>query len=168
MSRTALVRRFFGDGEHEFRIGVEQAIELQERFDCGLSFTLDHVVAIRIDVIREVLRLGLIGAGMMDERAFRMVDRHVQPGYFADRAKLAFDVVEATLRGAPDETLGESAGGATTDRRSPEGKSDGPTSTASHAPPASDDAISSTPPSGSSRRNSKATSVQTPRKKSNG
>lgn len=155
MSRTAKVRRFFGDDDHDFKIGVEQAQELQDLFGCGLMPMYERVSDVCIPHIKEVLRVGLIGGGMSKEPARRFVDRHVAEGYFVDAADVAADVIKAALRGAPDEPLGEQKG-ATDPPPSPMEKSDTESSSDTPPPPESASETSSTAASGKSARRSTA------------
>lgn len=110
MSRSARVRRFFGDADHEFQLGIAQCEELQELGDCGLMLTMARLEEIRVGDIKAVLRLGLVGAGSDKEAAFRLVERHVRPGYLAESAEVALKVVSAVIAGVADEPLGEPKG----------------------------------------------------------
>ena len=134
MSRSAVVRqRFFGEGYFDFKLGIGEADLLQDQFDCGLMEMLERIAMVRTRDIKEVLRLGLIGGGMDKEAAFNLVERQVRPGYLAEAAKVAIAVIEAAVRGAPDEPLGESQGEG--DDPSPTAKFDTANSTASASPP---------------------------------
>ena len=160
MSRTAKVRRFFGDGDHDFKIGVGEGEELQDLFDCGLLVLLERVSLLRTRDIRETLRCGLVGGGMKPEEAYRLVDRYAVPAYWIENGALAADVIQAALRGTPDEPLGEPKG-ETDQLRSPAARSGTKSSSASRARPASAGATSAKARSGSSARSSKAGSKPT-------
>lgn len=105
MSRTGRIRRFFGDAEYEFRIRIGEAEELQEAFDCGLMQCMDRVAGLQVGVIKAVLRVGLVGGGMKKEKAARFVDLHLQDGYFLEHGQLAADVLEAAIKGNPDDPV---------------------------------------------------------------
>ena len=107
MSRSALIRRFFGDADHDFALRIGEVEELQEALDCGLIPTLERVTNIDVGATKAVLRLGLVGGGLRKEDAHRLVERHVVPGYLVDVSGLAGAVVRAALIGAGDEPAGE-------------------------------------------------------------
>jgi hypothetical protein len=160
MSRTAQIREFFGDGYYDFKIGVAQAEELQDLFDCGLMVLLDRVASLCTKEIRQTLRVGLVGGGMRKEDAYRLVETHAIEAYWLDCAATAGEAIRAALKGAPDEPLGERKG-ETAPRRSPAARSATKSSSASPAPQASADATSSKARSGNSGRSSKAGSKPT-------
>jgi hypothetical protein len=110
MSRTGKVRLFFGDGEHDFRIGVGEAEELDERFSVGLVTVQERVMLVHVATIREVLRIGLTGGGMKPAAAVALVARHVRDGYFLDAAATAAKVIEAAVKGVPEDMPGEPDG----------------------------------------------------------
>ena len=150
MSRSAKVRAFFGAADYDFALRIGEVEELQETLDCGLMMTLQRVTDIDVSAIRPVLRLGLIGGGLGKEAAFRLVVRHVAPGYLVDVARVAGDVVRAAMLGAEDERLGEPAGETAGDPTSPGASSASPTFTASDKPSGSDPTTSPASLSGSS------------------
>jgi hypothetical protein len=119
MSRSAKITAFFGDGDHDFALRIGECEELQELLDCGLAESLQRVEAVRVNDIRQVLRLGLIGGGMSKEDAFRLVTRHLTPGDLGACAVLAARVVGAAIVGSPEELLGELKGERTDGPRSP-------------------------------------------------
>ena len=164
-SRNAEISGFFGDGYHAFRIGIGEAEELQELLDCGLMLTLERVTEINVKVIREVLRVGLVGGGMRKEQAFFAVQRHLQPAYLIDAANLAGRVLRAALQGAPDEPSGEPVGeGMTAAPLSQEASSATPISTAQAPPSGSRRRKSAAAASGSSQPPSPAGNARTPRR----
>ena len=163
MSRSAKVRSFFGDADYDFALRIGEVEELQETLDCGLMMTLQRVTDIDVSAIRPVLRLGLIGGGLAKEDAFRLVQRHIAPGYLVDVARVAGDVVRAAMMGAPDERLGERAGETAGDPASPGASSASPTSTGSDRLSGSDPTPSPGSPSGSSEPPSPAGARRTRR-----
>jgi hypothetical protein len=149
MSRSAKVRRFFGDGDHDFALRIGECEELEETFSAGLMPILSRVSEVRTKEIREVLRLALIGGGMEKEPAARLVERHVEPAYLAECSVLASEVLSAVIAGAPEEPLGEPRGSEIQDPRSPTDSFDTPTSTARAARSVSPRKRSAKVPSGS-------------------
>jgi len=110
MSRTATVSKFFGDRDHDFRIGIGEAEELDEGLGYGLMALLERAPAVHVRELREILRVGLVGGGMRKDLAAVHVNRHFQPGYFNEAAGLVIAILTAALRGAPDDPPGEPDG----------------------------------------------------------
>lgn len=105
--RSAKITKFFGDGPHDFCMRIGEIEELQELTEVGLLSTLDRITMMFIKDIKEVLRLGLIGGGLDKAKAYQLVTRHVVEAYLIDAASLAGEVVQAALRGAPEDAPGE-------------------------------------------------------------
>lgn len=168
MSRSAEVRRFFGEGEFTFALTIGPAEQLEQvRSDAlrkmGFDAGQGAIMAIQgrlaggtflIDDVRQTLRLGLIGAGMDREEAFRLVDRNLKPGYVVKAAMVAGDVIDALLSGDPDDQPGADLPGEPVGQPvpiqpgSPTDASDGPGSTAKAAPSGSRRRTSKVRPSG--------------------
>jgi hypothetical protein len=108
--RTGRVRLFFGDAEHDFRLGIGEAETLDEETGFGLMDLLERTERIHVKELREILRNGLIGAGMKRETAFRLVTRHLVDGNLIEASGVAAQVLVAAIKGIPDDppdTLGE-------------------------------------------------------------
>lgn len=122
MSRSARVRRFFGDDEHEFRLGIGEAETLDEETGFGLMQLLDRVPLMHVAELRAILRNGLIGGGMKRIDAFALVKRHLVEGYLVEAADVAGAVLVACIRGVEDDPpttgVGEPQGATTPRRRS--------------------------------------------------
>ena len=140
MSRSAKTRAFFGDADYDFALLLGQCVELQELTDHGLGSTLDRIERIYVKDIGHVLRLGLIGGGMPNEAAARLVERHLVSGYFGVGAAIAFKVVASAIAAPEDEPSGEGTGEPTSGQHSPEENFDMPTSTQPPLPQGSDPA----------------------------
>lgn len=137
MSRSATVGPLFlGEGRYEFRLGIGELEQLEEqrlrtlaRFGLPTGEASLERVLLRLgdgqlilDEVRQVLRLGLVGAGMAKEEALSLVERHVVPPDLKAGASKAFLVLSAALYGVADDdeddgkdgkdgkTPGESAG----------------------------------------------------------
>ena len=130
MTRSAKVRAFFGDADHDFALLIGQCVELQDLTGCGLGVSLQRIEQVTVADIKHALRLGLVGGGMAKEEAYRLVERNVVAGELGVCAALAFNVVTAAIAGTPDEPLGEPKGDRTGDPLSQTDASDTPTSTA--------------------------------------
>lgn len=117
MSRDAAVTLDFGDGTYRFRLGYGELEELQEAVDAGpwyilglfsgLAQMLMNPSAVRglsVKMVREILRIGLIGGGLKPAEALSLVRRYGPEARPADEsAGIAFKVLAAALRGAEDE-----------------------------------------------------------------
>ena len=119
MSRSGKLTTFFGDGEHVFRIGVGEAEELDEKFSAGLLHLQERAGVIHVPTIREVLRIGLTGGGMDRQKAATLVNRHCRDGYFLECAQVALKVLDAAVKGVPDDMPGEPEGEGQTTTPSP-------------------------------------------------
>lgn len=103
----------FGNGHQRFRLGWRELILLQERLDAGPYLLLEWLVTGRWRVrdIAEVIRCGLIGAGMAADRADKLVRRHVEGQPPVSTVPVAALVLNAALEGNPEENkLGEAGG----------------------------------------------------------
>ena len=118
MSRSARVTLPF-DEPRDFRLGIGELEELQERTDAGPEELLARIDLgrWRVSDIRHTLRLGLIGAGMQATEAAVLIDRRAGPGNLIEWKPLVRAIIQAALIGAPDEddassgeTTGETTG----------------------------------------------------------
>lgn len=124
MSRDAKVTLPF-DEAREFRLGIGELEELQERCDAGPEELFNRLASDRWRVadIQQTLRLGLIGAGLKPIKAAVLVERYAGPAYLLDYRSHARAILFAAMAGAPDEdetSSGEAAGETTS---SPEANS---------------------------------------------
>ena len=93
--------------EREFRLGIGELRELQEKCDAGPMAILArlHGRDWRIDDIRETIRLGLIGAGVKKNEALAIVRKEVDNGFLLDHVEPARIILGAALTGPPDEII---------------------------------------------------------------
>lgn len=114
MSRDASLEILFGDGEHRFRLAIGELRELEEKRDAGSPLILRRLMSneYRVDDVREIIRLGLIGGGMPATDAIKLVKRYVddRPAWH-ENAMLASAVLGAAIMGVPDEEPGKSQAG---------------------------------------------------------
>lgn len=103
MGRTAKVSGFFGDADHDFRIGIGEAEELEDQFGLGLMELMERTAVVHVREIAAVLRVGLVGGGLRKDKAAQLVSRHFAPGYLLEGAELAAKVLAAAVRGVPDD-----------------------------------------------------------------
>lgn len=105
MSRDALVTLEFAGEERPFRLGFAELARLQEARDEGpfMTFSRLHSANWRLEDLREVIRLGLIGGGMSEGEASRLVKREVEGNPPFLNLAVAMKVMAAGFKGAPDE-----------------------------------------------------------------
>ena len=104
MSRTAKIQLVF-DEAREFRLGIGQLEELQERCDAGPEeiFNRLNTARWRLADIQQTLRLGLIGAGETVSKAALLVERNAGPGALIEWKDHCRAILFAAMAGAPDE-----------------------------------------------------------------
>ena len=153
MSVAGAVRLFWGAEEHAFDLGIGEWRRIQDRCDAGpgeiyrrligvasgleKGMTLSQAAALgfmgdwRVDDMREVLLQGLIGGGLPEIDAAKLVRRHVDDERnFRANLALAFAIVKHGLRDFEDAPPGESTGeGASPTSPEASSGSDGSTTT---------------------------------------
>lgn len=117
MSADGSITLFWGDAEYKFRITIGQFRDLQEAVNgrrialgavpIGPATLLNTIKANDgwPDDMRDVLRLGLIGAGMAPLEANRKMVRHFDSSPLFEHGKAAFLVLLSALVGPPDDLL---------------------------------------------------------------
>jgi len=111
MSRDAAVALDFAGERRRFRLAIGQLRLLQEACDAGPLQIYRRILdgTWRIDELRQVLYLGLVGGGLADAKATALV-RQVVDAFGTppmELVPLAKAVLLAALFGVPDEPLGE-------------------------------------------------------------
>jgi hypothetical protein len=116
MSLRGAVRLVYGDGEHEFRIGIGQTVELQERVNAwrnakgGDQMGLRSMIlaGLRGDLwpheVREVIRLALIGAGTLPSQAHVFLERNFEAEGLTKSTAVAVEILAAAF---PETTADE-------------------------------------------------------------
>lgn len=122
MARSARITLDWADGQYDFRLGIGELEELEEktrrRKDDGEYHYLGPLKLFELLTktnewlvrdVREPIRLGLIGAGKKPIEAIRLVRRYVDdvPDWNTN-CLLAANIVAAALSGWEDEPLGKS------------------------------------------------------------
>jgi hypothetical protein len=110
-----------GGEEQQFRIAFGQWRELQEsvnkpRLEIGEP-PIGPMTLLRALLegnawphdVREVIRLGLIGAGMKGDRALVLIKRHVEGAPFFESVPTARTVLQMAMFGPPDDLVGKDA-----------------------------------------------------------
>jgi hypothetical protein len=117
-------------GEHPFRLGIGELRALEQRSDAGCFTILMRLIGqqARIDDVIGPIRLGLIGGGMAEKEAQRLVDM-----VLAEKASpyalavTAADILRRFIMWEGDDQPGEAEAGegTKTRTRSPTAKPDG-------------------------------------------
>lgn len=116
MSRDASIGPLlWADGEYTFKLGWGELALLQEATDCGPLYLVERLGGKhwRIGDISNTIRLGLMGGGMDQIEALKMVKNYVESRPPMENLSIAFTIIAAGVQGAPDEPLGEAEGEAT-------------------------------------------------------
>lgn len=103
--RNAMFTEFLGDGPQDFRLAYGQFLELQEKTGVGPMALYRRIEGDdwMISDISEIIRVGLIGAGMAPKEAFRLVKRYVIDRAPMENIMLARAILLVGLTGAPEE-----------------------------------------------------------------
>ncbi|MBV9549306.1 MAG: gene transfer agent family protein [Alphaproteobacteria bacterium] len=101
----------WGDGGSERRFGLAlgQLEELQRVCDAGPEEILQRLLSgtPRVQDLRQVIRLGLIGGGMEPAKALAMVEAHVDARPRQESLPVARAVLLAAVMGVPDDPPGK-------------------------------------------------------------
>ena len=70
------VKIVWAGGEHDFRFAIGELRALEQRCDCGCAVILARLFEgkFKVDDIYEVLRLGLMGGGLTERQAVRLIE----------------------------------------------------------------------------------------------
>lgn len=100
----ALIEMDFGDGSYPFKLGFQEAANLEAEMDKGIFQMLNEIKngAWRQNDLREIIRWGLVGGGMNPAEAVRNVRTYVDQRPADENCALAMVIVGAALFGSPD------------------------------------------------------------------
>ncbi len=115
MSRSAKVRLGWGDGEYDFRLAIAQLDEFDDLCKVGPGHALGLIQAgvygnWKPRMVREAIRLGLIGGGTDVHQAQRLVKRYVDARPLAENLITAQAVLLAAVVGCDEEPVPEPSG----------------------------------------------------------
>jgi len=104
-NRNGQIELDFGDGTYSFRLGWGELQKLQEACDAGPFAIFDRLgdKSFKVQDIREVLRLGLIGGGLEPSKALSLVRDWIEERPLLENVPIAQVVLSAALVGAPEE-----------------------------------------------------------------
>jgi hypothetical protein len=147
MSADGSVDLFFGDDKYRFRLAIGQFRELQEKVNArrvaigataiGPQTLLGLVRAGDVwpDDLRDILRLGLVGGGMKQAEAHRLLSNNFDDKPPMEHSQIAFLTLLAGLVGVPDDEIPVSSSKKKSNGKS-QTSSDTPKSTATEQPSA--------------------------------
>lgn len=116
MSETGRIELRWADGTYAFCLDIGGLRELQTKVDAAYGFPNGGPILIlrrlqerecHIDDIREVIRIGLIGAGTIPFEASKLVERYVDQRPFMENLPIAIAILFASLVGAPNDPVGK-------------------------------------------------------------
>lgn len=112
MSGSAEVALLFGGEERVFRLPIGRIRAVQAKCDAGPMELLQRYMTgrWRLDDLREVLLQGLVGGGMDQSAATRLVIDNFDDQPMQQFVLLAQAIVSAAVVGVEDEPLGEPKG----------------------------------------------------------
>lgn len=108
---SARVTLEWGDGEHVFRLGKKQLQELQDKTGVGPE---ELYVRVRLGKwlvpdLRETIRLGIIGGGMDEVEASKLMRNYYDDTPLLKHKPTAQAILLAALVGPPDDPPGGKA-----------------------------------------------------------
>lgn len=113
MSRDGRIDLTWAGDEREFRLANGQVFALQDERKCGIYELHTRFLSGKwlLEDVIEVLRQGLLGAGVESRIAKRLIEEHVVSGRYAEHALVARLILTAALVGSEMEELGKAEGG---------------------------------------------------------
>ncbi|MBL4927995.1 gene transfer agent family protein [Fuscibacter oryzae] len=98
-------RAFFGDRERTFILTDPMLAELEKLTGLGVGALYLQLVgmAYPAEALREIIRLGLIGAGTTPEDAKRLCDAYASNRPLVETFPLAFEIMEARWNGKAEQ-----------------------------------------------------------------
>ncbi len=108
--RDTETRAFFGDGEYSFCLTPPMIEELERSLNTAVGAIYGRLTRREFSYreVSETIRLGLVGGGMIPQRAVEMVATYVAPFPLMQSAALALSIMLALFFG--NAALGEGEG----------------------------------------------------------
>ncbi|MDX0310561.1 gene transfer agent family protein [Sinorhizobium meliloti] len=125
MSRDGSCTVPFNGQKTFFKLAWRELMKIQEACDAGPYVVLDRLVSgrWRLQDISEVIKWGLIGGGMPQADALKLVENEVEGRPPVENLAIAQQVLGAGVVGAPEEEVGKKFAAAKQKTRSRTGKS---------------------------------------------
>lgn len=117
----------FGDDTYTFKLGLKWQQELQEKCDAGPELIRARIAQGFPNALdlRETIRCGLIGGGMEQAKALKLVRQYADDAPRLPNHAVALAILNAALIGIPDDPVGKSQAGETTEASPPALKTEG-------------------------------------------
>ncbi|MDX0487537.1 gene transfer agent family protein [Sinorhizobium medicae] len=125
MSRDGSCTVPFNGQKTFFKLAWRELMKIQEACDAGPYVVLDRLVSGRwkLQDISEVIKWGLIGGGMPQGEALKLVENEVECRPPLENLAIAQQVLAAGVVGAPEEEVGKKSAAVKQKTRSRTGKS---------------------------------------------
>lgn len=109
MSRDGSCTAPFNGQMMPFKLAWRELMKIQEACDAGPYVVLDRLVSgrWRLQDISEVIKWGLIGAGMPQGEALKLIETEVEGRRPLENLVIAQTVLGAGVIGAPEEDVGK-------------------------------------------------------------
>lgn len=109
MSRDGSCELPFNGQKTFFRLAWRELMKIQEACDAGPYVVLDRLVSgrWRLEDISEVIKWGLIGGGMPQSEALKLIEVEVEGRRPLENLVIAQTVLGAGVVGAPEEDVGK-------------------------------------------------------------
>ncbi|MET4721913.1 hypothetical protein ABIF63_006019 [Bradyrhizobium japonicum] len=114
MSANGLRTIVWAGGEDQFCLAkVGLILDLEAKCEAGIATVMTRLGSgtWRLNDVREPIRLGLIGGGMVPDAAMRAVRNHVDENPLTSSVLLAYAIIEAVMVGVPDDPVGKQPDG---------------------------------------------------------
>ncbi|NTE44149.1 gene transfer agent family protein [Agrobacterium pusense] len=121
MSRDGSCELAFNGQMTPFKLSWRELMKIQEACDAGPYLVLDRLLTgrWRLQDISEVIKWGLIGAGMDQQAAIKLVASEVEGRRPLENLVIAQRVLGAGVVGSPEEDVGKKSGAANQAKRKP-------------------------------------------------
>ncbi len=121
MSRDGSCELAFNGQMMPFKLSWRELMKIQEACDAGPYLVLDRLLTgrWRLQDISEVIKWGLIGAGMDQQAAIKIVISEVEGRRPLENLVIAQTVLGAGVVGSPEEDVGKKSGAANQAKRKP-------------------------------------------------
>lgn len=119
MSRDGSCEVAFNGQRTMFKLAWRELMKIQEACDAGPYVVLDRLVTgrWRLQDISEVIKWGLIGAGVPQDQALKLVETEVEGRRPLENLVVAQAILGAGVVGAPEEDVGKKSPAASRGKR---------------------------------------------------
>jgi len=102
-------------GEHPFLLRIGELRALQQKCDAGPMFIMTRLLtgSWMVDDVIETIRLGLIGGGMDQAEARKLVNKYVGDGAYQKNVLAAVAILRISIMEDEDDPVGEPEAGET-------------------------------------------------------